>query len=212
MSLGAAVTGGPKVPIERGFGPEVGEVGTNGPGTGPFGLRPWSQIDATRGGLDVQQMLGVAGALVGAALLALALVTRRRTVAGGPTALEADVMPDVPPDAVVHAPASSLGHGLAEHQIIGAGVLWLNADDVGFVLDHPRRTFRIGLSAIDSVQIGRTFARPGIIEHSDAADLLSVQWYDVDGLESICFQVHDPTMWALAFDQALGHGSVAVPS
>lgn len=95
--------------------------------------------------------------------------------------------------------------GRSDRPLLGAGILWLTDDELGFLLRTPRRRTELSLDSVDSVTVTDRYVRPGLTETSDRTDFLVVTFSASESggsLESVCFQLDEPDAWAHAIDRA----------
>jgi hypothetical protein len=85
--------------------------------------------------------------------------------------------------------------------VLGIGVLWLDADSVGFLLRRPRRRMEIDLSVVRRAYASRVYERPGFPPVRSATSLLVVEWSTTRGAAAVAWQVDNAQEWAEAIEE-----------
>ena len=111
---------------------------------------------------------------------------------------------EVPSGARLRGLATCRGHGVNSRQILGAGVLWLADDSIGFVLRQPRRHLRIPLSEVRSATTAASYRHGTIEEVCEDGEFLVVEWVSSSGTGLVGWQVDDPAAWAAEISALLG--------
>lgn len=154
-------------------------------------------------------IVGIVLAVVVALLLTVLLIRGRFGTPSEQGEFELDELlhsGEVPHHTLRREVAACRGHSLDAPSLVGAGVLWLTADDLGFVRRTPRRHVHVPVRSVISAEPASRYARPGIEETSDRVDFLVVEWETADGPATVAFQLPDPGAWAADIMSARGPG------
>lgn len=117
----------------------------------------------------------------------------------------------IPRDAVMHRPARALGHTGRRRGLGGWGVLWLDEQRLGFVLQQPRRHSEILLGDVARVRTSHEFRRPGYRTVRSDQPILIVDWLTSRGAVTSGFSVEDAERWAREINQLREPKEIVTP-
>ena len=150
-------------------------------------------------------VLLIAGAVATSSLAILGLRGRFGTTAeqGRYELDELSRSKDVPRRARRRSVAMARGSTMPGRSLIGAGVLWLTDDTLGFVRRSPKRRVTIDVASIRTITVSPTYREDVVEETSTDGDFLIIGWDHIDTVAStIAFRVDDPEGWAAAIEAA----------
>lgn len=111
---------------------------------------------------------------------------------------------EVPRRTIARDIVTCRGSTVAGHAPIGAGVLWLTGDTLGFVRRTPLLHLRIPVRTIESVTVTSTYRRAGIVDVADGVDFVVVAWAVGNGeVDTIAWLTPDPNRWAASIEAAV---------
>jgi hypothetical protein len=102
----------------------------------------------------------------------------------------------VPKSARRRARAMCHGHTADELPVVlGAGVLWLEDDRLGFLVRRPRRRMEIDLTVVQRAYVSHFYKRTGFPPVRSKTPMLVVEWSTTKGTAVIAWQIENAAAW-----------------